>query len=99
MARRQSAGSAVQAEGLERLVADSPAVLSANAIAKQASTGYSRTSSCCTNEGAGRVRRSGARRSTVSQLITDEERIAARAAELQRLRSAPGRRRARARAS
>ena len=50
-------------------------------------------------EAAGQVRRSGARRSTVWQLITDEERIAQRAAELERLRSAPSRRRVRARAS
>jgi len=50
-------------------------------------------------EAAGQVRRSGARRSTVWQLITDEERIAQRAAELERLRSAPSRRRGRARAS
>ena len=40
-------------------------------------------------EAARQVRRSGARRSTVWQLITDEERIAARAAERERLRSAP----------
>jgi hypothetical protein len=100
MARRESAGSAVQAESLERLLADSPEGSSANAIAKQASSGYSRTLKLLHElEGAGRVRRSGARRSTLWQLITDEERIAARAAELERLRSAPGRRRGRARAS
>ena len=99
-ARRQSAGSAVQAESLERLLADTPAGLSANAIAKQASAGYSRTLKLLHElEGAGRVRRSGSRRSSVWQLITDEDRIAQRAAELERLRSTPSQRRWRARAS
>jgi hypothetical protein len=99
-ARRQSAGSAVQAESLERLLADTPAGLSANAIAKQASAGYSRTLKLLHElEAAGQVRRSGSRRSSVWQLITDENRIAQRAAELERLRSTPSQRRGRARAS
>ena len=100
VARRQSAGSAVQTESLERLLADTPAGLSANAIARQASAGYGRILTLLHElEGAGRVRRSGSRRSSVWQLITDEDRIAQRAAELERLRSTPSQRRGRARAS
>ena len=91
---------AVRGETLERLLADTSAGLSANAIAKQAGAGYSRTLKLLHElETAGQVRRSGSRRSTVWQLITDEERIAERAAELERLRSAPSRRRGRVRAS
>jgi hypothetical protein len=91
---------AVGPEALERLLADTAAGLSANAIAQQAGAGYARTLKLLHElEAAGQVRRSGARRSTVWQLITDEERIAERAAELERLRSAPSQRRGRARAS
>ena len=87
---------AVRPETLERLLADTSAGLSANAIAKQAGAGYSRTLKLLHElEAAGQVRRSGSRRSTVWQLITDEEGIAERAAELERLRSAPSRRRGR----
>jgi uncharacterized small protein (DUF1192 family) len=99
-ARPQSAGGAVGAETLERLLADATAGLSANAIAKHAHAGYARTLKLLHElEAAGRVRQSGSRRSSVWQLITDEERIAARAAELERLRSAPTRRRGTARAA
>ena len=96
----RSRGNPVQAESLERLLADAPAGLSANAVAQEAGAGYSRTLKLLHElEAAGQVRRSGARRSTVWQLITDEERIAQRAAELERLRSTPSRRRGPARAS
>ena len=91
---------AIGPETLERLLADTWAGLSANAIAKQAGAGYARTLKLLHElEAAGQVRRSGARRSTVWQLITDEDRIAERAAELERLRSAPSRRRGTARTS
>lgn len=100
VARRQSAGRAVQAESLERLLADRSAGLSANAIAKEAGAGYGRTLRLLHElEAAGRVRRSGSRRSSVWRLVTDEDRIARRAAELERLRSTPSQRRGRARAS
>jgi hypothetical protein len=90
----------VGTDALERLLADASAGLSANAIAQQAGAGYARTLKLLHElEAAGQVRRSGSRRSTVWQLITDEERIAERAAELERLRSAPSQRRGRARAS
>jgi hypothetical protein len=74
--------------------------LSANAVAQRAGVGYARTLKLLHElEAAGQVRPSGARRSTVWQLITDEDRIAHRAAELERLRSTPSRRRGTARAS
>ena len=92
---------AVGAETLERLLADTSAGLSASAIAQQARAGYDPTLKLLRElEAAGRVRRSGSRRSTVWRLITDEERIAERAAELERRSSSvPGQRRRRARAS
>jgi hypothetical protein len=97
---RRPSGGAVEAATLERLLADTSAGLSANAIAKQAGAGYSRTLKLLHGlEAAGQVRRSGSRRSTVWQLITDDERIAQRTAELERLRRAPSRRRGTARAS
>jgi hypothetical protein len=95
--RRRGSG---RDETLERLLGDTSAGLSANAIAKQAGAGFARTLKVMHElEAAGQVRRSGARRSTVWQLITDEERIAERVAELERLRNAPSQRRERARAS
>jgi hypothetical protein len=98
--RADSSVGRVGADTLERLLADASAGLSANAIAKQAGAGYARTLKLLHElEAAGQVRRSGARRSTVWRLITDEERIAERAAELERLRGAPSRRRGRAKAS
>ncbi len=98
--RPRSGGDTVQAESLARLLADTPAGLSANAVAQRAGAGYGRTLKLLHElEAAGQVRRSGARRSTVWQPITDEDRIAQRAAELERLRSTPSRRRGRARAS
>lgn len=97
---RRAGGGAVGAETLERLLSDTSAGLSANAIAKQAAAGYTPTLKLLHKlEAAGRVRRSGSRRSTVWQLITDEERIEQRAAELERRRTVPGQRRGRARAS
>jgi hypothetical protein len=93
-------GGAVEAGTVERLLADTPVGLSANAVAKQAGAGYSRTLKLLHElDAAGQVRRSGSRRSTLWQLVTDEDRIAQRAAELERLRSTPGQRRGRARAS
>jgi hypothetical protein len=93
-------GEVVRAETLERLLADTSAGLSATAIAEQAGAGYNPTLKLLRElEAAGRVRRSGSRRTTVWRLITDEERIADRAAELERRRSLPSQRRGRARAS
>jgi hypothetical protein len=99
-ARRRRRGNAVGAEMLEELLGNTPTGLSANAIAQQVGAGYQRTLALLHElEAAGQVRRSGSRRSTVWQLITEEEHIARRAAELERQRSAPSQRRGRARAS
>ena len=95
--RPRRAGVAVRSETLARLLADTSAGLSANAIAEQAGAGYNPTLKLLRElEAAGQVRRSGSRRSTVWRLITDEERIAERAAELERRRSIPSQRRRRA---
>ena len=97
---RRPGGGSVRAETLERLLADSAVGLSANAIARRAGAAYNRTLKLLHElETAGQIRRSGSRRSTVWQLITDEERIAERAAELERRDSAPRQRRGRPRAS
>jgi len=98
--RARRGGALVRAETLERLLADTSAGLSANAIAEQTGAGYNPTLKLLRDlEAAGQVRRSGSRRTTVWRLITDEERIAERAAELERRRGAPNQRRGRARAS
>jgi len=74
--------------------------LSATAIAEQTGAGYNPTLTLLRElEAAGQVRRSGSRRTTVWRLITDEDRIAERAAELERRSSLPSQRRGRARAS
>ena len=94
---RRRAGVAVGAETLERLLADTSAGLSANAIAERAGAGYDPTLKLLRElEAAGQVRRSGSRRSTVWRLVTDEERIAERAAELERRRDISSQRRRRA---
>jgi hypothetical protein len=96
--RRRRAGVAVGTETLKRLLADTSAGLSANAIAAQAGAGYNPTLTLLRKlEAAGQVRRSGSRRSTLWRLVTDEERIAERAAELERRRSIPSQQRRRAR--
>jgi hypothetical protein len=98
--RPRSGGGVVDRGTLERVLADTPAGLSANALAKQAGARYGRTLKLLRElEAAGQVRRSGARRSTVWRMITDEDRIAERAAELERLQNTPSQRRGRARAS
>ncbi len=68
---------------LERMLADTTAGLSAGAVAERAGAGYDRVLTLLRKlEAAGRVRRTGARRSTRWRLVSDEERIAQRAAEL-----------------
>ena len=98
--RRRRARAAVGSETLERLLADTSAGLSASAIAEQAGASYDPTLKLLRElEAAGQVRRSGSRRSTVWRLVTDEERIAERAAELERRSSIPSQQRRRTRAS
>lgn len=101
---RKRLGSSLSAEQLERLLADTSSGLSAGAIAEQAGVGYSRLLAQLRElEGSGKVRRTGTRRSTLWLLITEEDRIAQRTAELERLvgvrRGDRTQRRGRARAS
>jgi len=96
--------SSLSAEELERLLADAGSGLSAGAIAEQTGVSYSRVlGQLRAGEAAGQVRRTGRRRSTLWSLMTDEERVAQRAAELERLVGARGenrtQRRGRARTS
>lgn len=101
---RKRSVSSLPVEQLERLLADASSGLSAGAIATQAGVGYSRVLARLRElEASGEVRRTGARRSTLWLLITEEDRIAQRTAELERLMGARRddrtQRRGRARAS
>ena len=74
--------------------------MSATQIAEQAGASYPATLKFLRElEAGGEVRRHGERRSTTWQAVTDEDRIAERAAELERAAAAPGQQRGRARAS
>ena len=91
-------------ERLERLLADASSGLSAGALAERAGASYNRVLALLRElEGSGRVRRTGNRRTTLWLVITDQDRIAQRVAELEHL--SPARRddrtmrRGRARAS
>ena len=98
--RRRRATVKLDAETLERLLASSTGALSATQIADQAGASYPATLKFLRElEASGQVRRSGEPRSTSWRMITDEDRIAERVAELERAATAPGRRRGRARAS
>jgi hypothetical protein len=79
-------GASLTAEQLERLLAHVSSGLSAGAIAERTGVGRGRVLGLLRElEASGKVRRTGARRSTLWLVITDEDRIAQRAAELQRL--------------
>jgi hypothetical protein len=85
--RRRSA--TPREEDLEQVLAAAVDGLSANAIADSVGGGYQPTLKRLRElESAGRVRRLGTRRSTRWRLVTDEERIAERTAELERLAAA-----------
>jgi hypothetical protein len=85
-APKKRSGASMTADQLERLLADFTSGLSAGAIAERAGVGYSRVLALLRELAAsGKVRRTGTRRSTLWLLITDEDRIAQRAAELERL--------------
>jgi hypothetical protein len=96
--------SSLSAEQLEQLLADTSSGLSAGAIAEQAGVGYSRLLTQLRElEASGKVRRTGTRRSTLWLPVTEEDRIARRTAELERVvgarRDDRTQRRGRARAS
>ena len=89
---------------VERVLAETTAGLSAGAVAERAGAGYGRVLTLLRElEAAGQVQRTGAPRSTLWRLVSDEERIAQRAAELEAQararRDDPTRRRGRARAT
>lgn len=87
--KRARSGSSLSVEQLQQLLGDAAPGLSAGAIAQKAGAGYNRVLAQLRQlESAGTVRRTGSRRSTRWLLITDEDRIAQRAAELQSLASA-----------
>ncbi|MBV9195318.1 MAG: hypothetical protein JO168_14330 [Solirubrobacterales bacterium] len=76
----------LQLADLEQLIRASGTGLSASAIAAQAGVAYDKTLKLLRElETSGRVRREGSRRSTVWRLVSDDERIAQRAAELELL--------------
>ena len=83
---KKRSGASLTAEQLERSLADVSSGLSAGAIAERAGVGYSRVLALLRElEASGKVRRTETRRSTLWLPITDEDRIAQRATELQRL--------------
>ncbi|HWF54407.1 MAG TPA: hypothetical protein VG223_07270 [Solirubrobacteraceae bacterium] len=71
------------ADRLEEMLGVSDGGLSAISIAKQAGAGYNQVLALLRQlEQDGRVRRTGSRRTSLWRVVTDEERIADRAAEL-----------------
>jgi hypothetical protein len=77
---------ALLAEKLETMLGEAQDGLSAITISKRSNAGYNRVLTLLRElEGAGQVRRTGSRRTSLWRLITDEDRIAERAAELKRL--------------
>lgn len=96
--RRPVTGMQLTREGLEQLLGAEEKNFSARTIAERMGAGYGATLSLLRDlESSGRVRREGSRQSTVWLLITDEERVATRAAELAQLATAPPADRPRAR--
>lgn len=71
---------------LETMLSEAEDGLSATAISKRANAAYVQVLDLLRAlESTGQVRRTGSRRTSLWRLITDEERIAERAAELERL--------------
>ena len=80
---------ALGAGELQAMLGDAGEGLSAITIAKRSAAGYNRVLGLLRElEAAGEIRRTGSRRTSLWRLITDEERIAERAAELERLAAA-----------
>jgi hypothetical protein len=73
-------------DSLHRVLADVRSGISAGAFAAQTGASHNRVLAQLHELGSsGTVQRSGSRRSTLLQLISDEKRIAQRAAEIERL--------------
>jgi hypothetical protein len=74
---------------LEAMLLESEDGLSAITISKRSNAGYNQVLNLLRElEGSGQVRRSGTRRTSLWRVVTDEERIAERAAELEALSAA-----------
>jgi hypothetical protein len=74
---------------LEAMLSESEDGLSAVTISKRSNAGYSQVLGLLRElESSGQVRRSGTRRTSLWRVVTDEERIAERAAELEALSAA-----------
>jgi len=79
------------ADKLETILQGESDGLSAVTITERANASYRQVLDLLRElEHTGRVRRTGTRRTTLWRLITDEERIAERAAELERRTAKPG---------
>jgi|SRR5579875_1763721 len=85
-ARRRRLAGPELTELLERMLGESAEGLSAVTLAKRADAGYGQVlEQLRALEQAGRVRRTGERRTSLWRLVTEDELIAERAAELERL--------------
>jgi hypothetical protein len=91
-ARTTKSGRSIEvllADRLETMLKDADGGLSAITIAKRSNAGYNQVLGLLRDlERTGRVRRSGTRRTSLWRLITDEERIAERTAELEAIAAA-----------
>ena len=89
--QRRRAGSraateVLAADKLEAMLREADGGLSAVTISKRSHAGYGQVLGLLrTLEQAGRVRRSGSRRTSLWRLVSDEDLVAERAAELERL--------------
>jgi hypothetical protein len=84
--RSDPAGEALLAGTLEAMLGEAEDGLSAITISKRSQAGYGKVRDLLRElESAGQVRRTGTRRTSLWRLITDEERIAERTAELENL--------------
>ncbi len=85
-AQSEKRGEVLLAGKLEAMLAEAHQGLSAITISKRANAGYNQVRDLLRElEASGQVRRTGTRRTSLWRLITEEEQIAERAAELERL--------------
>jgi hypothetical protein len=83
--KSRTQGAALGAGELQAMLGEAGEGLSAITISKRFSAGYNRVLGLLRElEAAGQIRRTGSRRTSLWRLITDEERIAERAAELEK---------------
>jgi hypothetical protein len=87
--RRPALSQAELRSQVERLLQDAPEGLSAVTLAKRVNAGYGQVLALLRElESDGQIRRAGARRTSLWRLVSEEELIAERAAELERLAGA-----------